>query len=101
MAKQKDVNRAYLYGSLGVIVAALLVLGLTGNLGIGEFAVTPTGPVDEETGEPINTWASRNVPVTMQITDKFTSADKNPTLKLYEEKPADWNNPPWRLRRSD
>jgi len=75
-----------------ILVAAILV---TGSIAFFAFngGSASTVVVDPDTGEPISPWANKIIKHNLVVKDKFAGTDVAVTALVYDEEPADWNNP--------
>lgn len=87
--KQKD-NMRLVFGVGVLLIAAFAVSYFL--LGGQEQAITGV-TIDEVTGEAIGPWANSIVYYKLLTSDKYDGSDVAATAKVYDEKPADWNNP--------
>jgi len=87
MAKMKTVV------TLGVVfaVAVVAVVALF-TMGDSEQLST-TGQIVTEEGQTVGAWSNTIVKYKLSVKDEFTGADVAATAKVYDEEPADWENP--------
>lgn len=82
----------------GMLMTVLVVLGIVALAGVigGQFGLFNSQAsvlVDAETGEPIAPWSNTLVEYNLVLSDAFTGADANAVVKVYDEKPEDFDNP--------
>ena len=84
--KQKDAQKIVVTVIVAMVIAGagmFFALG-GGRMSIGDRDLVPTtdGP-----------WRNSLVHYNLLLNDKYTGDDVNPTVKVYNEMPSDWNNP--------
>lgn len=71
-------------------IVALLIVGYAGGL----FSTSSNGTdIDPNTGELIGKWDGKLVNFDVLTSNKFSGADVNAVLKVYDVQPEDWGNP--------
>jgi len=86
--------------TMGIVVLTIIaiVIGAFGSAyligGQGQLSTTENSMVvNPATGQAMAPWAKKIVNYKLLVSDKYTGADVTATVKVYKEKPSDWENP--------
>ena len=89
--KSKSMNMVAVWVMLALVVGGAGTYFLVKGGSSGELSTTAV--VDPVTGDLVAPWANKLVNFKLITSDKFTGGDVDATLKVYAEKPEDWENP--------
>ncbi|MCD4759809.1 hypothetical protein K8R33_02895 [archaeon] len=72
---------------IGLVIAALVIYTLGAVFGV--FPAPKLGNIGDTEGP----WDEKLVDFTVITTDRFAGSDESATVKVYDDKPEDWDNP--------